>query len=201
MKNETKDAQTPQPSDANYQSPVLPTDSVSSTVSPNQNNPAVVPAGNDDNSPRKRRPRIRIIAVGVILVLAVVIILLTSVFTHLNSEGKAAETVSDNFIQDLANNNASAAYQLTDSTFRQNNSEAKLDVVIRTAHKNIEGKPVRKNFGINDFNGKTTATVNYSTNGPGGSGITSITLRKNDGQWQVDGVQFPTFALKGYTIQ
>lgn len=152
-------------------------------------------------APKKSHRALRIF-LGVLAVIIILAIIAAIGFIKGSNEVKGAQTVGDSFIQDMANGDATAAYRLTGSSFQKNISENSFTSLTATVHQNLSERPTRQgSWNVTKASGQPeTATLSYTATGPGNSGQIHMSLQKVNGQWQVSYVNFPTFAVQGYTI-
>lgn len=167
-----------------------------------QANPAISQPIPQAEQPKKRKHLILRIAVGVVIVLALIIGFFVLAFIHANSDVKDAKVVSDKFVQDMVSGDTQSAYQLTSNQFQQTTTESSLAAIAKVVHQNVTGQPTENDWNINNTTGQPeTATIDYAATGANGSGKINMTLQKINGQWQVVHVYFPSFAIQGYTVQ
>lgn len=169
---------------------------------PVYSSPAQQPVAPIDQPKKHKHPILRI-AVGVVIVLALIIGFFVLTFLHANSEIKDVKVVSDQFVQDMVGGDAQSAYKLTSSAFQQTTPETTLQGIATAMHTNVTGTPTDRNdWNINSTTGQPeTATIDYNATGNGDSGSINMTLQKISGQWQVVHVNFPAFAIQGFKAQ
>ena len=146
-------------------------------------------------TPKKRKPRVLKILLGVVIVFVVLAGIGFLTFTHANSQVKGAEVVGNQFMFDMVNDNATAAYQLTSSAFQQNIPESKVAQTvsqIRTYITNYQSTPSSWNI-INSTGQPETAKLSYSVRGSLGASTITLTLQKINGQWYVTYILTPIF--------
>jgi hypothetical protein len=130
-------------------------------------------------------------------VLLVAIVLFVLAFAQAAREDQKAKVVSDQFVQDLLNDDAQAAYRLKGSDFQRTTTENTLAAIIRNVKRNVSRAPADPNeWSVGTYTGQPeTATIYYNAAGEIGEGTIKVTSEKVNGQWYVCNIVLPAFAL------
>ena len=138
-----------------------------------------------------------------IIVAATIIFLLVVsyfVISHIraSSDASSAKVVGDQFIEYISYENAGPAYQLTDSSYQQSVSQNSLQTMSDYFENNINNLPVyTNNWNVAHTSGQPeSVTLKYTVSGKTGSGTIVMTLKKVDGNWLVDSVNFPAAVIQ-----
>ncbi len=93
--------------------------------------------------------------------------------------------VSNQFIDAIQANDASAAYALGSGAFKNAVTEASLAGTIERISSTFSGDEVIINQKVKTMNGTNTAEIEYAVENGGSTYYMLISLQENNGQWQV----------------
>jgi len=165
-------AATPAPS-APEATPVTPAEPTATPVAP---------------APKKGLPKWVVILLSVIGGLVVLgAIAIAILFTVLGNALEKPVTVSNQFVDAVQANDPSAAYALTSTAFKDATPESSLKSIINRVSTPLKGDEKMTGKSIKAVNGVNTAEVNYTVENSGKTYYMQVTLKENDGNWQVQG--------------
>lgn len=153
-------------------------------LQPNQPPVYNAPAAPVPEMPKKKLSKKWKIALIVAAVLVIVFVAITYFVTQATN---APAMVSQQFITDLQNNNATDAYSLTAPEFRSATSSTAFTAFASQENQFLpKSSPQVTSRQINSSSGTTTATIVMSIKSSSGTGYTAtVQLAKENGKWLI----------------
>jgi cytoskeletal protein RodZ len=135
---------------------------------------------------QRRRSKRSPLFLGIFMGIFVVIIIVVGVtLVTIGSSLARPVAISNQFIDAIQANDASAAYVLGSHSFKNAVTEASLATTIDRINSTFKGDEVIVNQKVANMNGINTAEIEYSVQNDGSTSYMLITLHENEGQWQV----------------
>jgi hypothetical protein len=134
--------------------------------------------------------KIALVVVGVIGAFFV------AVMVFVNAATKDAVKASDKFVAVIQSGDTAAAYKLISQDFKDTTNQDDFDKLINIASPKIQGETTIIGRAVRQYAGGPTMTkIDYAVETSDGTRHITVSLKKVDKEWQVNGVNFPEISL------